>query len=225
MSFDDLRRRILSWLSSPEQARFQTCLRMWKGDDGCRAIQTRCHGLDMRLTRYPVQAVDAAIRDLDEIFDEFIRRGWVLDVPLTLYRGVRLLGQAQQGYVACSFDPEEAEAYGSLTMIKVPAGVPWIPFDTEREILLRVRPSSYLYYCDGTKQTETDSKGMACCSSPSSLANSWCSCEPIKIQSQKQQTQETSATKRHKRLTTNQKRLAEEIVGLSKEKVLSRVSM
>lgn len=73
------------------QCRYQTCLNMWKGDDGCRAIQTRWM---QSKTRYAVKDVDEAICDLDEIFDELVRKEWVMDKSLHLYRGGEIFGSS-----------------------------------------------------------------------------------------------------------------------------------
>ena len=131
MDFDQLKSFLLQWLSEHPQS----CLDLWKTDDGCRAIQQRCNHVAV-VHRFRNEEIEAAVAHLDQLFILFQARHWVLSESMTLYRGERTEVGPQKGFVACSFDREEAECYGEVTKVHVPAGTPWIPFYTEREILL-----------------------------------------------------------------------------------------
>lgn len=141
MSFDNLRTKILRWLDLKEQKiRFGDALAMWKTDDGCKAIQSQCNGKEFY--RIEKSRVDRAITELDELFEELTDKNWILSEPAVFYRGQSSeFKSPQAGYVACSFDREEAEAYGKVFKVRVWPGTPWIPFDSEREILL---PRAYM---------------------------------------------------------------------------------
>ncbi len=139
MDFEQLRKFLLHWLSEHPQS----CMDLWKSDDGCRAIQKRCNRVSV-VQRFQVDEIDSAIADLDQLFTLFQARNWVLTTSLTLYRGERAAIGPQKGFVACSFDCEEAACYGCVAKVHVPSGTPWIPFYTEREILL---PRGFLDVC------------------------------------------------------------------------------